>query len=406
MDISTRQQQARQSHSREIVNIYQNYIDNLLENLHDPQGNKRIDKIENSIENYISNLSYHANSIAEDVINGFDESELIKSFKILYKKKGIQLRTNQKYPVTILTTKGELTIWRYILRPKCVEDYNRLLNLEGVTTIVPKDEYLGLSVLPTKLTVGAMLFTARKAQESSSYKLAEEILRNDHGLNICAATIMTVANIIGGIAFKTEREKAEESYELLSNAKLMFNKNKDGILYIETDGAMFNSRDTNDSGTTWRENKLGLVFSSDNVRKNTNRTTGEVSQKIVKKEYTSYIGEASEFKKFLFVCILRNGYGEYKNTVLISDGAKWVKNVKEELFYDAIHILDFFHLKEKVYDFGKLYYNHVEKKYKPWAEQICSLIKESKYIEAIRDIEKKQASVSKKENSLNLVSYL
>jgi hypothetical protein len=226
--------------------------------------------------------------------------------------------------------------------------------------------------------------------------LVEETLKDDFGLNVCAATIMNVTNIIGSIAFKTEREKAEKAYEQLSQAKLSFKHNIDAVLYIETDGAMFNTRNTSETGTTWRENKLGLIFSSDHIRNYINRKTGEKYHKIDQKEYTSYIGEASEFKKFLFACALKNGYGDYKETVLISDGAKWIKNIKEELFYDALHILDFFHLKEKVYEFGKLYYNHIEKKYKPWSEQICGLLRESKYIEAMKDIEKNKQRLAKK----------
>ncbi len=59
------------------------------------------------------------------------------------------------------------------------------------------------------------------------------------------------------------------------------------------------------------------------------------------------------FHKALKGCALRNGYGDYKETVIISDGAAWIANMAEEMFPDAQHILDLFHLKKNVYDFAK-----------------------------------------------------
>ena len=65
-----------------------------------------------------------------------------------------------------------------------------------------------------------------------------------------------------------------------------------------------------------------------------------------------------------------NGYGKFKNTVLISDGATWIRNLKEELFPDAQQILDLFHLKENTYELAKDVFNNDERQYMPWAENI------------------------------------
>lgn len=53
---------------------------------------------------------------------------------------------------------------------------------------------------------------------------------------------------------------------------------------------------------------------------------------------------SEEFKRFMFSLAVRNGYGKYKETVLIGDGATWIRSMKEELFPDAQQILDFSHL--------------------------------------------------------------
>ena len=111
------------------------------------------------------------------------------------------------------------------------------------------------------------------------------------------------------------------------------------------------------------------VFSSDNVRRTVNKK-GETVSKILKKEYTSYVGSAQEFKKHLLACAIRNGYGQYKETMLLGDGATWIKNIGEELFPDAKQILDLFHLCENTYSYAKAIFRNDESKYVPWAESV------------------------------------
>ncbi|MDR1573704.1 MAG: hypothetical protein LBS24_05300 [Clostridiales Family XIII bacterium] len=130
-------------------------------------------------------------------------------------------------------------------------------------------------------------------------------------------------------------------------------RKKKGVLYIEVDGAALNTRNKDEIGSSWRENKLGIVFSSDNIYTWINRRTGEKQRQILKREYVSYVGGVQEFKKHLLSCALKNGYGEYEKTVMISDGAAWIRNMREELFPDARQILDFYHLCENVNTFAK-----------------------------------------------------
>jgi hypothetical protein len=391
----------------EIHTCYDNFSDDLIGSLTDIECKNKIDAIENIIITHGRDINSFNIQFANNIINDIDESNLIKAAKYDYKQKNISLRTNRRISITIHTLNGPLVFTRYVLRPTTEDDYDKLFDLEGKTSVIPMDQYLGISHLPTKLTVGAMLFTAKKAMELSSYKLAEKVLRSDHGIDICSATIMHVTNIIGNIAFNYEKNEADSIIEqTFKNKKYQFTNKKNGVLYIETDGAMFNTRKSNDNGSSWRENKLGLIFSSDNIKQHVNKKTGEIHNYILKKEYTSYIGEAEKFNPLLLGCALRNGYGQYKDTVLLSDGAQWIKTIKDLSFRDAYHILDFYHLKEKIYDFGKLYFNNYEKKYIPWSEKMCSLMLESKLKEASKEIEKMQKKVDLKEKTVNLASYI
>jgi hypothetical protein len=77
----------------------------------------------------------------------------------------------------------------------------------------------------------------------------------------------------------------------------------------------------------------------------------------------SYLGPAEEFKKHLFECAARNGYGRYEQTGIVSDGAAWIRNMGEDLFPDAVQILDFYHPAENLYSFGKHLFQGDKKQY-------------------------------------------
>ena len=222
-----------------------------------------------------------------------------------------------------------------------------MIATEGVKSIAPFDCYLGIAGLPFKMTVEMMLRLAYWAQNQCSYQDAEDTVCNIDGIYVNDDTIRLVANHVGNIIFEQDCRRAEEAYALVNSGKMPYTRDKAGVLYIETDGAALNTRLKDNNNSSWRENKLGVVFSSDNIRFWTDKH-GDRQHKIQRREYTSYIGSVDEFKKHLFSCAIRNGYGLYKETVLLSDGAAWIRNMREELFPDAQHILDYYHLCEAV----------------------------------------------------------
>ncbi|MDR3135113.1 MAG: hypothetical protein LBU69_03350 [Deltaproteobacteria bacterium] len=142
---------------------------------------------------------------------------------------------------------------------------------------------------------------------------------------------------------------------------IRFPKNKSKqTLYLEVDGAMLPTRQEGEKGTVYKENKHGIAFSTDNIYWWKDKH-GDRQHRIMKKEFTSLIGDSNFFSKFMFLMAIKNGYGRYQNTVLISDGATWIRNMKEFIFPDAQQILDYYHLKEHVTDYYKIIYEHNEK---------------------------------------------
>lgn len=286
-----------------------------------------------------------------------------------------------------MTLNGKILYSRYILRPCTAQDREKLVREDGVKSIAPLDCYLGVADVPFKMTTSMMLKIAYWAQNQCSYRAAEKALGTIYGVFVNDSTIRHVTNYIGELVFQKDCRLAQEAYELLESAKMPYHFDRDGIIYIETDGASVNTRIEDENGSTWRENKLGMVFTSDNIRWWTDKKKKESRHRILKKEYISYIGNAEEFKKHLFACALRNGYGTYKETVILSDGATWIRNMVEELYPDAQHILDYFHLCENVNEYAKHLFNMDELKYKPWAESVCKALKESGYRQVLKELE-------------------
>ena len=195
-----------------------------------------------------------------------------------------------------------------MLRPKTRKDSDLLLKLDKTTAVVPMDHYLKLTDLPFKITATAMLEAAFWAQNQCSYQAAEEALFRSRKIRINDDTIRLITNTIGELVFKKDCEDAETAYNKMTTGNLSFPYNKSGVLYIETDGASINTRYKDNDGSTWRENKLGVVFSSDNIY-SWHSKRGELQHQIQKKEYVSYIGSVEEFQKHLLACALRNVMG-------------------------------------------------------------------------------------------------
>lgn len=177
-------------------------------------------------------------------------------------------------------------------------------------------------------------------------------------------TIRHVSNCIGRAIFKKDCRKVDSLLQKQESEKLNFKNRKKVVLYIEADGAALNTRHKDADGSTWRENKLRVIYSSDNIYHWKNKKV-ENQHRIEKREYVSYIGSTYEFSRHLHRCAFENGYGSYQETLLLSDGATWIAGMAEELFPDAQHILDLYHLKENVHSFSKSKFGMNEEKYIP-----------------------------------------
>ncbi|MDR0356548.1 MAG: hypothetical protein LBJ64_12565, partial [Deltaproteobacteria bacterium] len=345
-----------------------------------------------------------------------NEGEILKKKASEFKQLGIKLIRWRIFERSVVTVFGKVTFYRQALIPSSPEDADRLTVLSDKRQIFPLDEVLGIDKIPFKVSVAAMLETAYRVQSAPSYETAGELIRKNACLPLNDDTIRHVANYIGRIVFEKDCDEAERAWSVFNSGKMKIMDKKDSIphvLYIEIDGERLQVRrgktGAEESGeeneSPFLDNNLAMVFSSDNCRLRRDKS-GETTDCLGQKEYRPFLGEAEEFKKHVLALALRNGYGQYSRTIILSDGAAWIRNMKDEIFPEARLILDFSHLSKKIHELAKVVFNHDESLHKPWAEHICSLMKESKHKRAISEIDKLGTKKTIARGKSNLLNYI
>jgi hypothetical protein len=323
----------------------------------------------------------------------------------------VKLKTQNKVKRTIITTGGNVTYQRYTLIPADKESSRILWEREQRKSVIPLDSAIQADGLPFRMTINMMLEVARAGILSKSYQEAEDTLRHYYGVDINDDTLREVTNYIGKMIYMEDCRLAREAQYIVDSGKLLADEDdiEDDVLYIMTDGAALNTvhhvnkKDPNDS--SWKENKLCVVFRQRDIRSWTDPKTGEKLHQITKREYISYTGGVDEFKWHVLALAIRNGYGRVKKTVIISDGAMWIKNMKEELFPEAQQILDLFHLKENVYEYSKALWNNDPVRYKPWSAKVCNMLDHGKW-EKVIDLLKQHKDKELEGAPVNLYTYI
>ena len=268
--------------------------------------------------------------------------------------------------------------------------------------VAPFDIALGLTGLPFKMSAAMMLDIAKRSVSAHSYEELQHLYREDRNIEISDDQLRLVTNYIGKLVYDDDCLRKDKALEHFKNRK-KYHRKKSGVLYIVTDSAMLNTRSEN--GSTRKENRLGLVFSSKNIR-SFKSESGHEYRKILTKEYVSLIGNAEAFREHLYEVALRNGLEEHERIVVISDGAPGIKSFLtpycSEL--DAIQILDYTHLKENVFRFADVGIRGGEETKTAWGIKLMELIAAGRISEAMKMVE--PFKDFKREGVPNLWAYL
>ncbi len=253
------------------------------------------------------------------------------------------------------------------------------------------DCHLGLDVIPFDMTADLLLKCAYYGQYCSSYSAAEKLFMKDY-LHVDDDTIRKATIYVGKLVFDDMTAKANSLYEMYEKRGFLLDSNterKDGVLYVEYDGAAINTRTKNSDGSAWREHKMAVCFSSDDIRRNSKPNGKGSSIKVIGRDYAGFIGSADEFKKYLLLCAVEHGYGRYKDTVIITDGAVWIERIADEMFDSPVMILDLYHVLEKIALYGTDMFGSDTEGYREWYSEMKELICNGKWKEVLKKLNPK-----------------
>ena len=265
--------------------------------------------------------------------------------------------------------------------------------------VVPFDEHLGIDKLPFKVSIRAMIEFAFWGQNQSSFKKASEIIKRTKNITISTNNVLKITKLIGKIVYEYDLKKARDIWDNRANI-LIDCKNKKGILYIEIDGAAVNTRIEDEIGSSWKENKLAIFFSDKDVFKRKDK-----ANTIMHKEFVSHLGNVDTFRILLFAKAVELKYWEYENVVFISDGATWIRNMINELFPDAIQILDKYHLIENINNYGEFIFNNDKNKVDKFKDKIIGYCYSNEYVKIEKELKKYQ-NIKTPNTVCNLPIYL
>lgn len=284
----------------------------------------------------------------------------------------------------ILTTEGEITYHRYILRPTDAESRKVLAEQFGLKGIAPLDEFLGIDRLPFKVTCGMALRLAKIAIREPSYKDAERRMQEDYGICVSDDRIRDIVNFIGGLVYAEDERIAQEAISGYNPFQVMAGRRRGRpprdafTLYLETDGAMFNTRGKGKDGSSWKENKLGIAFRSDRLIISHDEEGNEI-RRLGEREYISVTEGVEKLREHILALAIRNGLMDARAVVILSDGALWIRKTRERHFPFATQILDLCHLKENVSKFAQYHFKNDKSRYVPWVKKVSDLLEDGKW---------------------------
>ena len=308
------------------------------------------------------------------------------------------LKRDKRTSREILTTEGYIRFKRY--RLYAINDDGHKDSVEkckqiyGGTSFFPLDMFLGIDNIPFKMTVNMALRVAKIGASSSSYEAASKRLMEDFEIKISDDTIRKVVDYVSKKVLEDDIRCTEEvikDYDYKNaRAARRGRRPKDGfVLYVQADGAMFNTRapkatsnvaDKKKGSSSWKENKLGVVFRSDDlIELKELDDTGKPVYRIGKRGYICSTQGVEVFRERLLWLMIENGLQDASAVVMISDGAPWLRKMRERLFPYATQILDLFHLKENVMAFGQHIFNNKKAEYYPWWKDVCEQLENGKW---------------------------
>ena len=229
--------------------------------------------------------------------------------------------------------------------------------------VIPKDEVLDLE--GTRFSPGVRRMMSRVGSKES-FEEGRKDLEELADVVVTAKQVERISEQTGAEAqqlFDSPPARSADTVVPFQPAvKLYIAYDGTGVPVVrrETEGRA--SKQDNGQAKT-REAKVGCVFTQTKVDAEGYPVRDEGS--------TSYVGAietADAFGPRIYAEARRRGLDHAQSVIVLGDGARWIWNLAEEHFPDAIQIVDLYHARQHLAELAKLVDGPSGAEWKSWAE--------------------------------------
>jgi len=223
---------------------------------------------------------------------------------------------------------------------------------------------------------------------------AQRSLEQDYHVHVSKSLLQTVCEEAGGrllAAEDQERQRLQslsvkEQLQALPDSEIMPEK-----AYVFADGTMIHA------GGDWHEIRVASVAAED------------AQGNVLKRDHRARFLNCEDFGWQLLLLARRAGYHRAPLKAFIADGAKWLWEMAELKFPDAVQILDWFHLSERVHETAAAIYGQGTAEAAQFTQARLEELwnsQSSQTIVALRELRKQLRSAGSRESLRTLINYL
>lgn len=233
----------------------------------------------------------------------------------------------------------------------------------------------------------------RRAADST-YSTVAEHLQEDYGITLSKHTLEQIAHDAGRNVLPREDAQRRELFALPpEQLPSQLPEGSCGVDHV----TVYADATKLFSNGEWRDIRVGRVMAFD-----------EQDERLTQTTFARFLS-VEEFGQRLFLEARRAGYGQARLKAFLADGAHWIWDLADLLFPDAIPILDWYHLSEKVHDCAKAVHGEGSEEAKTWAKERLDELWEGRHPQArlaVTSLRKTLRSATKREALRQLGVYL
>lgn len=205
-----------------------------------------------------------------------------------------------------------------------------------------------------------------------SFQEGSELLKHLAGVEVHTKQVERHAEALGEEMAEDERQVVEPTLGSQLPETMYLGMDGTGVPMRSSELAGRGGKQPDGSAKT-REVKLCTVWSDDSRDDHAKpvRDPGSVSYSASIETAACYDWEKkiSPFAERVAREAKRRGFDRVQRRVILGDGAAWIWNIAEELFPDAIQIVDLFHAKQHLSDVAKAVYGVTSELAQQWAKR-------------------------------------